>query len=123
MMDDGKTLFHADHMNKAATGSMINESSVTEARTAMRLQKNINGTGTAGVTPAVLLVGPRMETTAEKFVASISATKYGGSKPVCREVASGSREPLRAWAGGSLQIHSSALHWSTVTCPVPKAHR
>lgn len=81
MMDDGKTLFHVDRMNKAAEGATISEGTIHEARIAMRLQKNINGTGTAGVTPAVLLVGPRMETAAEKFVASVSATNTADVNP------------------------------------------
>ncbi|MCY1664587.1 prohead protease/major capsid protein fusion protein [Rhizobium sp. SL86] len=80
-MDDTLPLFHADHGNLAASGSTIDEASVTAARTAMRLQKNINGTGTAGVTPAVILVGPKMETVAEKFVASISATSTSNVNP------------------------------------------
>ncbi len=80
-MDDGLPLFHANHGNLSATGFTIAEASVTAARTAMRLQKNVNGTGTAGVTPAVILVGPRMETVAEKFVASISATTTSDVNP------------------------------------------
>lgn len=80
-LSDGKNLSHADHGNKAAAGGEIDESTVSEARKAMRLQKNVNGTGTAGVVPAVLLVGPARETEAEKFVTTINATTTGDANP------------------------------------------
>lgn len=80
-LSDGVAFFHADHGNKAATGALISESSVSAAREAMRLQKNVNKTGTAGVVPAVLLVGPKKETEAEKFVASINAATTANVNP------------------------------------------
>ncbi|WP_312946335.1 HK97 family phage prohead protease [Agrobacterium sp.] len=78
---DGKNLFHADRSNLAALGGRIDVGSVSDARVAMRMQKNVNGTGTAGVVPAVLLVGPRLETEAEKFVAQINATAISDVNP------------------------------------------
>lgn len=80
-LSDGTAFFHVDHGNKAATGALIEEASVSAAREAMRLQKNVNKTGTAGVVPAVLLVGPKKETEAEKFVASINAATTANVNP------------------------------------------
>ncbi|TWD55342.1 ATP-dependent protease ClpP protease subunit [Agrobacterium vitis] len=81
LMDDGLPLFHANHGNKADTGGAINEATVSAARQAMRLQKDVNGTGNAGVVPSVLLVGPKQETAAEKFVATISAATTSEANP------------------------------------------
>jgi HK97 family phage prohead protease len=78
---DGKNFFHADHGNLAGAGGLIDVSSLSEARTAMRTQKNVNGTGTAGVTPKVLLVGPALETVAQQVVAQINATKSEDVNP------------------------------------------
>ncbi|MGO7364612.1 prohead protease/major capsid protein fusion protein [Rhizobium leguminosarum] len=80
-LTDGKNLFHADHENLASAGTVIDIASVTAGRKAMRLQKNINGAGTAGVVPAVLLVGPAQETAAEKFVTEINATTTSDTNP------------------------------------------
>lgn len=80
-LGDNKPLFHADHGNYTATGSAISVDAVSEARKMMRLQKNVNGTGTAGVVPAILLVGPSQETEAEKLVASLNAATIGEVNP------------------------------------------
>lgn len=77
-LGDDKPLFHTDRKNIGAPAD-ITVDSVGFARMAMRTHKNVNGTGTAGVVPAVLLVGPSQETDAEKLVASIppnSSPKY-----------------------------------------------
>jgi hypothetical protein len=78
---DNKNFFHADHGNLAGSGSLVDVSSLSLARMAMRTQKNINGTGTAGVTPKVLLVGPALETVAQQVVAQINATKSEDVNP------------------------------------------
>ncbi|MBA4775274.1 MAG: hypothetical protein H2044_06405 [Rhizobiales bacterium] len=87
---DGLPLFHPDRNNvswiieggiKKTHGSAITVETVGAARMAMRTHKNVNGTGTAGVVPAVLLVGPAQETDAEKLVASINATNINDTNP------------------------------------------
>ncbi|KQV32254.1 hypothetical protein ASC97_01260 [Rhizobium sp. Root1203] len=80
-LSDGKNLFHADHGNLAAAGSALGVGSVSVARTAMRLQKNVSGNGTAGVVPAVLVVGPQLETSAQQFVTEINATTVTDANP------------------------------------------
>lgn len=81
LMDDGLPMFHANHSNLAAAGAAISVEALDAARSAMRLQKNVNKTGTAGVVPAVLLVGPKRETAAEKLVASINAATTSNVNP------------------------------------------
>ncbi|KKL79886.1 hypothetical protein LCGC14_2010350 [marine sediment metagenome] len=69
-MADTKTLFHADHGNKAASGGAIAEATLSTARTAMRTQTGLSGKP-INVTPRALLVPAVLETTAEKQVAVI----------------------------------------------------
>ncbi len=57
-LSDGKNLFHADHGNKAASGALPSVATLSAARLAMRTQKNVNGSATAGVVPRYLVVGP-----------------------------------------------------------------
>ena len=70
-MNDGKTLFHADHGNIATQAGPINVETLSAARQAMRLQKGLLGELIA-VTPKYLLVGADRETEAEKAVSSIT---------------------------------------------------
>ncbi|MBQ0822105.1 Mu-like prophage major head subunit gpT family protein [Microvirga sp. HBU67558] len=70
-MSDGKTLFHADHGNLAASGGEALQTALSDARKAMRTQKGLKGEFIS-VTPKFLIVGPELETVAEKVVASIT---------------------------------------------------
>ena len=81
VMSDGKSLYHVEHGNLATDYGEPSVSTLSSARTAMRLQKNVNGTGTAGVVPAVLLVGPKLETVAERIVAELKATTSDDVNP------------------------------------------
>lgn len=90
VLSDGLPFFHPDRNNvswiteggtKKPSGSAITVDSVGAARMNMRTHKNVNGTGTAGVVPAVLLVGPAQETEAEKLVASINASNINDANP------------------------------------------
>lgn len=74
LMADGKRLFHADHGNLAASGAAIAEDTLSAARLAMRRQTGLSGE-LISVTPRYLLVSPENETTAEKIVSAIQATK------------------------------------------------
>ncbi|MGR6432435.1 phage major capsid protein [Rhizobium sp. PAMB 3174] len=78
---DNKNFFHADHGNLAAVGEAPSVATLSAARKAMRLQANVNGTGTAGVTPKYLVVGPLLETLAQQVVAEINATKTDDVNP------------------------------------------
>ena len=79
-MLDGKTLFHADHGNKAGTGAVISDATLSAARLALRTQKGIEDR-TIRVTPRNLLVPPALETTAEKWLASIAPATAADVNP------------------------------------------
>lgn len=73
-MEDTKALFHADHGNKAASGAAPSETTLNAARVAMRRQKGLAGEPIM-VVPKFILVPPELETTAEKLVSTVQATK------------------------------------------------
>ncbi|QIE56492.1 peptidase U35 [Pikeienuella piscinae] len=79
-MSDGKTLFHADHGNKAAAGAAISDATLSAARLALRTQKGIEDR-TIRVTPKNLLVPPALETDAEKWLASIAPATAADVNP------------------------------------------
>lgn len=73
-MSDGKAVFHADHGN-LSTGAALDETSLSAARLAMRQRKDLDGKTLISATPKYLLVGPELETTGEKLLSAIQATK------------------------------------------------
>ncbi|MAE45021.1 MAG: peptidase U35 [Magnetovibrio sp.] len=79
-MDDAKALFHADHGNKAGTGAVISDTTLSAARLALRTQKGLSGQPIR-VTPKYLLVPPALETTAEKWLATVAAAKAADVNP------------------------------------------
>lgn len=80
LMQDGKALFHTDHGNVATTGALINITSLSEARIALRRQKGLSGEAIA-VQPAFLVVPPELETVAQQFVAEITAASADQVNP------------------------------------------
>lgn len=80
MGEDGKRMFHADH-NNIGTAGAIAEASLSEARLAMRTQKSLDGKTPIRVVPKFLLIGPELETTAEKVLSSIQATQTADANP------------------------------------------
>lgn len=72
-LSDGKAVFHADHKNLAATGTALDENTLSAARLSMGRQ-----TGLAGelidVVPAFLVVSLENQTKAEKLLATIQPT-------------------------------------------------
>lgn len=79
-MADGKAIFHTDHKNKAATGTVIDVVNLGKARAAMRKQKTPDGL-TLNLMAKILLVGPDKETEAEKVMSSILAATTGEVNP------------------------------------------
>jgi hypothetical protein len=79
-MNDGGSLFHADHGNKAASGGAIADATLSAARLAMRSQTGLSGQRISA-TPKFLLVPPAQETTAEKWLATIAAAKAADVNP------------------------------------------
>jgi len=79
-LSDNKTLFHADHGNKAGTGAAISDTTLSAARLALRTQKGIEDR-TIRVTPKYLLVPPALETAAEKWLATIAPATAADVNP------------------------------------------
>lgn len=79
-MDDGKSLFHSDHGNIAASGAALSEVTLSEARFAMRTQTGLAGRR-INVSPKFLVVPPELETDAEKLLAAIQPAQSGDVNP------------------------------------------
>ncbi|MBF0629333.1 MAG: peptidase U37, partial [Magnetococcales bacterium] len=68
-MGDGVALFHANHKNLAAAGTVISVASLGTARKTMAIQTGIDGLTTLNVRPAFILVPAALEVTAEQLLA------------------------------------------------------
>lgn len=79
-LSDTKALFHVDHGNKAASGAVISDATLSAARLALRTQKGIDGRIIC-VTPKNLLVPPALETAAEKWLATIAPATAADVNP------------------------------------------
>lgn len=80
LLEDNKAVFHADHGNLAAAGTVIDTTNLGKGRAAMRKQKNQSG-ATLNVVPRILLVGPDKETEADMAVAAITPTSASNVNP------------------------------------------
>lgn len=79
-MSDNINLFHATHGNIAAPGAAISDTTLSDARLALRTQTGLSGVPIR-VTPRYLLVPPALETTAEKWLANVAAAKAADVNP------------------------------------------
>jgi phage head maturation protease len=79
-LSDTKALFHVDHGNRAGTGAVISDGTLSAARLALRTQKGIEDR-TIRVTPKNLLVPPALETVAEKWLATIAPATAADVNP------------------------------------------
>jgi hypothetical protein len=68
VMDDGKSIFHADHNNVGNTA--LSPASLAAAKTAMRKQVAQDGTTKLNITPTYLIVAPELEYTAYQILNS-----------------------------------------------------
>ena len=80
-MGDGKALFHADHGNLAAAGSLLDVLSLDTARQAMRTHKMQDGKTPVNVVPRFLVVSPALETAAERLLTSIQPNTTADVNP------------------------------------------
>jgi hypothetical protein len=81
-MADGKALFHAGHNNLAATGVKLDVAGLAKARTAMSLQKGLDGKTVLNIRPAFLVVPTSLELEAEQLLAqNIVPTKSADVVP------------------------------------------
>lgn len=79
-MQDGNTLFHADHNNtvsEATTDAEMNVGAIQAGRALMRRQRDVSGTGWLNLAPRYLLVPPERETEAETLIAASTSHVNG----------------------------------------------
>ena len=69
-MQDGKSLFHADHGNLLAATSTLTLENMGKLRTQMRKQKDFDGKTQLNLAPAYLIVPSELEQTAYAFTSS-----------------------------------------------------
>ena len=79
-MSNGNPLFHSANGNIAGSGAVIDETSLSEARLAMRMQKGLTGRP-INAAPRFLLVPAALETTAEKFLATLQPNSPSDVNP------------------------------------------
>ncbi|MGP9814419.1 prohead protease/major capsid protein fusion protein [Rhodopseudomonas sp. NSM] len=73
-LSDGKALFHADHGNKASSGTLLDGGAIATGVAALRGQKSLDGL-VLNLQPAYLVVGPAREVAARQLLATVMATK------------------------------------------------
>lgn len=80
-MSDGKTFFHPDHGNFAASGAAPTIASLGAARAKMMVQKDIDG-NIMNLMPSTFLVGADLLTVAEQLTSSIQPVVQGEVNPL-----------------------------------------
>ena len=80
MGEDGKRMFSATHGN-LMTGAELSVDALGAARLILRTRKGLDGVTPIQVKPTTLLVGPALETAAEKVLADIAAATVGEVNP------------------------------------------
>lgn len=73
-LSDDIAVFASGRGNYATTGSALSETALSNARKSMRIVKGLDGKTIIDAKPKYLVVGPDLETAAEKLLASIYAT-------------------------------------------------
>ncbi|WP_245258598.1 prohead protease/major capsid protein fusion protein [Methylopila sp. M107] len=85
VMGDTKRLFHTDRGN-LMTGAALSVEALSDARLAMRQQTGLDGKTRIAITPRYLVVGPELETEAEKVLASIYAATTADVNPFSQKL-------------------------------------
>ncbi len=78
-LSDGKALFHADHGNKASSGTAI-ANGIDAAVQAIRAMTGLDG-AKLNLRPRYLVVGPAQEANARRILAQVNPTKAGDVNP------------------------------------------
>lgn len=82
LANDSLAVFHATHGNLGTgAGSALSETSLSAARTAMRLMKGLDGSTPINAEPAYLIVPAALETTGQKLLAAIQPAKSSDVNP------------------------------------------
>lgn len=95
LMDDGKAVFHVDHHNLGLADEP-NATSLSAARIAMRAQTGASGQ-LLRIAPRHLVVGPELETSAEKLMATIAAPTTLDTQPIKLAIAVEPRITGKGW--------------------------
>lgn len=120
VMSDGKTVFHADHLNLAPVGITPWETATNDIatlgaiRTAMRRQTGLQGQPIA-VTPKFLVVPPEGETWGEKVLATIAAAKVDDANPFSSKlqlVVEPRLTDTGAWYVAADPAEATSLEWA-----------
>lgn len=85
-MSDGTAIFHANRGNLAAAGAAPSETTLSEARLALRQRKDLDGKTLISATPKYLVVGPELETGAEKLLSTINAATTDDVNPFAGKI-------------------------------------
>lgn len=101
LLEDGKRVYHADHGNLAASGTVIDKAALSAGRAALRKMKNLSGVA-MGLPPTILLVSPDKETEAEDAVAPVIAGTTAAHNPFAGK--------LRVVVGGQLTGNAWELY-------------
>jgi len=81
VMSDTKKLFDAAHGNLAASGGAISDTTLSAARLALRSQKGLDGRTPLDIAAKFLVTPAALETTAEKYLASIYPAQASNVNP------------------------------------------
>lgn len=95
LMADGKAVFHVDHGNLGLADEP-NATSLSAARIAMRAQTDASGQ-LLRIAPRHLVVGPELETSAEKLMATIAAPTTLDTQPIKLAIVVEPRITGRGW--------------------------
>jgi ATP-dependent protease ClpP protease subunit/phage major head subunit gpT-like protein len=117
-MTDSFTLFNAAHGNLAATGAAMDVDTLGAARTAMRLQKAMDGVTPLGLSPKILLVPAALETDAEKLVASIQPVESANVNPFVNRLTVAVEPRLDASDDAAWMLFSDPMAYETIRLAV-----
>lgn len=97
-LSDGTPIFDASRGNSVSGGSSaLSETSLSAARKAMRRVTGLDGKTIINAKPKYLVVSPDLETSAEKLLATIYATKTGDVQPIQLQLVVEPRLSGNAW--------------------------
>lgn len=80
-MNDGLALFHANHNNLAGSGSVIDVGSISDAETAIGLQRDIDDSTELELEGAILLVPTGLKSRARQYVEDLGGSALSPSQP------------------------------------------
>ena len=81
VMSDNKKLFDAAHGNLAGSGGAISDTTLSDARLALRSQKGLDGKTPLDIAARFLVVPAAQETAAEKYLASLYPAQASNVNP------------------------------------------